>query len=407
MGAQQDPLRWLGHGKFRATGRWAVLLAALVAAWPQMRPSFARSPDTSLEKAAPLPHPPVAVRQSQASEDQRAGAANPMNAACGRELQQYCSGVQPGQGRLVQCLSARQSDLAEGCRTFVQAARQGCAPEAGRVVRCITPSDTDPAIKNYDRLDFVLFNENASPGANLLVFLAGTGGKPPGPIAFLQAAADAGYRVISLDYNDEPAVAVYCPPKPPACSGNFRRMRIYGDGISIAPSIDNTRAESIVNRLVKLLAYLDRQDPQQKWGNYLESGAPSWSRIALAGQSQGAGMAAYIAKRELVGRVILFSSPWDFVQSSGNDRMLAPWIAAPGKTPPERWFGGYHARENDAALLTKSYAALRIPPENIRIFRRDLPASQKQGEDKNPFHGQGLMNPAYGEERALFLGRSP
>lgn len=95
----------------------------------------------------------------------------------------------------------------------------------------ITPSDTDPAIKKYNRLHYVLFNENTGPGANLFVFLTGTGGRPPGPTPFLHAAVDAGYRVISLDYNDEPTVAAYYPLKSPACSGNFRRMRIYGDGI--------------------------------------------------------------------------------------------------------------------------------------------------------------------------------
>jgi hypothetical protein len=35
----------------------------------------------------------------------------------------------------------------------------------------------------------------------------------------------------------------------------------------------------------------------------------------LAGQSQGAGMAAFIVKRQAAARVILFSSPWDFVVS--------------------------------------------------------------------------------------------
>ena len=183
-------------------------------------------------------------------------------------------------------------------------------------------------------------------------------------------------------------------------------MRIYGDGISLDPSFDNTSAESIVNRLVKLLAYLDRQDPQQGWGAYLEGGAPNWSRIALAGQSQGAGMAAYIAKKQVIGRVILFSSPWDFVTSNGNVRTLAPWIATPSKTPPDRWFGAYHARENEAGLLAKSFAALRIPPDHIRVLNRDLPASLPQGQD-NPFHGQAISNPLYGEERAFFLGRSP
>jgi hypothetical protein len=328
--------------------------------------------------------------------------------ACGQELQQFCPDVQPGQGRLVQCLAARRpGELTAACKLFVTKARQDCAPEPSRSVQCVKPSDTDPAIKRFDRVDYVLFNQATPSTANLLVFLTGTSGRPPGPTAFLHAAADAGYRVISLDYNDEPAVAVYCPRKAAACSESFRRMRVYGDGISIDPSIDNTKTESIVNRLVKLVAYLDSQDPQQNWGAYLNGDAPNWDRIALAGQSQGAGMAAYLAKGRTVGRVILFSSPWDFVASNGGSRTLAPWIAMPSKTPPERWFGGYHQRENEANLLAKSYAALRIPPQNVRVFKGGLPASKNGKQEANPFHGLGLNDPAYEQDRAFFLGRSP
>jgi len=343
----------------------------------------------------------------QVAENKGTVAATPMTAACGRELQQFCSDVRPGQGRLVQCLAGRPRDLSAACNIFVAQARQGCALEPRRSVQCIKPSDTDPAKKRFDRVNYVLFNPITPSSANLLVFLPGTSGIPPGPIAFLHAAADAGYRVISLDYNDEPAVNVYCPRRPPACSAKFRRMRVYGDGISIDPSFDNSGAESIVNRLIKLLVYLDREDPQQNWASYLDKGMPNWSRIVLAGQSQGAGMAAYIAKRQVVARVILFSSPWDFVVANGRFQMMAPWLAVPAATPVERWFGGYHQRENDAKLLAKSYAALRIPPQNIRVFKGDLPASQKAGQDKNPFHGQGLYDPAYEQERAFFLGRSP
>jgi hypothetical protein len=235
-------------------------------------------------------------------------------------------------------------------------------------VKCIKPSNTDAAIKRFDRVHYVLLNADTPSTANLLVFLTGTSGKPPGPTRFLHQAADAGYRVISLDYNDEPAVNVYCPQKPPACSANFRRMRSFGDGVSIDPSIDNSDSESIVHRLVKLLQYLDQQDPQQNWGGYLEKGMPNWNRIALAGQSQGAGMAAYIAKKEVLARVILFSSPWDFVTANGKLQMMAPWLATPSATPLERWFGGYHQRENEATLLAKAFATLRIPSQNFRVF---------------------------------------
>ncbi|MCF8534224.1 MAG: tetratricopeptide repeat protein, partial [Reyranella sp.] len=305
-----------------------------------------------------------------------------------------------------------KGDFGRAIADFSEASRlkpknAACAPEAGRVIDCIRPSATDPAIQRFDSPHYVVFNDRTGPDADLLVFLPGTDGRPPGPVPFLKAAADAGYRAISLATNDVPAVAQYCPRRPdPACSGQFRRMRIYGDGTTLDPAIDNTAAESIVNRLVKLLQYLDRQEPQRKWGQYLENGTPKWSRIALAGQSQGAGMAAFIAQAHEVARVILFSSPWDFTETKGHADKLAPWLSGPSKTPLQRWYAGYHEKEDTAALIARAYAALRIPPDHIRVFKRDLPVSPQVARRKNLYHGQGLTSPAYVQDRAFFLGRS-
>jgi hypothetical protein len=128
---------------------------------------------------------------------------------------------------------------------------RACAGEPGRVVQCVLPSATDVAIARFDQAHFVLRDAGTRPDADLLVFLPGTGGVPPGPLPFLKQAADAGYRVVSLAYNDTPSVAVYCPRKPDlSCSERFRRMRIYGDGIGLDPAIDNTPAD-------------DRQPPGQ------------------------------------------------------------------------------------------------------------------------------------------------
>ncbi len=112
-------------------------------------------------------------------------------------------------------------------------------------------------------------------------------------------------------------------------------------------------------------------------------------------------MAAFIAKQHEVAGVVLFSSPWDYVQR-GRRRDLAPWLGLPSQTPPARWFGGYHARENMADLLARSYAELKIPPDHIRIFNGDLPADIRPGGE-NPFHGQGLFNRAYAQQRKFFL----
>jgi hypothetical protein len=277
-----------------------------------------------------------------------------------------------------------------------------CEAETGLITECVRPSETDPAIRRFDEPSYILASARTGPDAQLMLFMTGTGGEPPGPRTFLAAAANAGYRVISLAYNDRPAVVAYCPRNPdPSCSENFRRMRLYGDRTLGDGAIDSTPPESIVNRLVKLLQYLDRRHPDGGWAGYLDNGAPNWRRIVVCGQSQGAGMAAFIAKEHEVARVILFSSPWDFI-NTGGERKLASWLAAPSKTPPDRWFGGYHARETMADLMAQSYPALKIPPAHIRIFNADLPqGSQPRGN--NSFHGQGIHNPAYSQDWAFFL----
>jgi hypothetical protein len=81
-----------------------------------------------------------------------------------------------------------------------------CAAEKGRVIECVKPSESDPTIRRFDTAQYVVFNAKTGPDANLLVYLPGTGGVPPGPVKFFKAAADAGYRVISLAYNNIPGL---------------------------------------------------------------------------------------------------------------------------------------------------------------------------------------------------------
>lgn len=284
----------------------------------------------------------------------------------------------------------------------------GCQQAAGLTVECVRASAADPKITRFDSPNYVFVNPQAKPNGQILLFLPGTGGDPPGPrSSFLVAAANAGYRVISLAYNDDISVAVFCPKSPiPRCSGRFRAMRLYGNAKLGDIAVDNTPEESIINRLARLLQYFDRIHPDGGWNGFLKNGEPDWQRIAVSGQSQGAGMAAFVAKQHLVARVILFSSPWDYIRRYGKNE-LAPWIATPSKTPPERWFGGYHTRENMAGLLAQSYAALKIPPDHIRVYTENLPASlQSVPLSENPYHGQGLTNRVYAEQRDFFL-RAP
>lgn len=253
----------------------------------------------------------------------------------------------------------------------------------------IIPSRADPAVKQFDDPSIAITSRTVAPDAPLAIFMPGTGGRPANAGVLLQAIANQGYRVLGLEYDDTPAVVQVCPRDPdPACSANFRDMRLTGTGPS--RQVHNTPAESIVGRLVAALRLLDREHPGEGWGQYIDGDQPRWERILVSGLSQGAGMAAYIAQQHAVYRVVLFSSPWDFTAG----RKLAPWLSRPSATPPERWQAAYNARENTADLLAQAYPRLGIPAANVHVFRLDLPAGMR-ADGPNPYHAIGMRDPRY------------
>jgi predicted esterase len=284
---------------------------------------------------------------------------------------------------------------------------QNASRPSALVTYRVTPSSLDASVKRYDEPHYVVVDSAVGPNAPLLLFLPGTGGRPQNTSDFLHTAARQGYRVIGLEYVDEPAVAGVCPRNPdPDCSEKVRRKRIYGDNVTSL--IDDRAEESIVSRLSKLLMALDHDHPTEGWARYLKDGQPVWANIAVSGLSQGAGMAAYIAQRTPVARAILFSSPWD---NYGPRHTLAPWLGrGTGATPADRWFAAYHRNENTADIIARAYAALRIPRDHIRVFTLE-PAREVSA---NPYHPSVVGNaatprtpdgtPAYLDEWRALLG---
>ena len=81
---------------------------------------------------------------------------------CGQDLQRFCDGMQPGEGRLIRCLSSHRSELSAACISRVAAARpalrmhcgqdlqqfcNGVQPGGGRLIRCLSShrSELSPA----------------------------------------------------------------------------------------------------------------------------------------------------------------------------------------------------------------------------------------------------------------------
>lgn len=237
----------------------------------------------------------------------------------------------------------------------------------------ISPQSTDHSLQHFLSNNLVMTRQGADRG--LLVFLPGTGahelpegGRPfPYQRLFMKSAVELGYSVIGLQYDNIPAVMKVCIQVLDInCTASVREKRIFGSNTS--DLINDSPAESIESRLTHLLEFLSQRQPRQAWQKYLANGEPRWDRIAFAGHSQGAGMAAYLAKKHEVARVILFSGPIDYLS---DGRTLAPWISSESATPPDRWFGLYHAREKGAHLLVDSYEALHIPASHVRVLNGD------------------------------------
>jgi hypothetical protein len=54
--------------------------------------------------------------------------AQAVRAACAADARALCAGVQPGGGRIVQCMRDKRDSLSEGCRDALVAARQQSQP---------------------------------------------------------------------------------------------------------------------------------------------------------------------------------------------------------------------------------------------------------------------------------------
>ena len=65
---------------------------------------------------------------------------------CGQDLQRFCNGVQPGEGRLIRCLSSHRSELSSACIARVAAARPALeeAPTSENTQSPGPPSDSRP-----------------------------------------------------------------------------------------------------------------------------------------------------------------------------------------------------------------------------------------------------------------------
>jgi hypothetical protein len=204
----------------------------------------------------------------------------------------------------------------------------------------ISPKATDNAIDNWLEDHYAVINRSGPARKKLFLFFAGAYGTPRDTHLLIEQAANNGYHAINLRYPNSWSIGGLCGDSAdPDCFEKVRAEII--DGTDRTDKINISRANSIENRLVKLLLYLHAQHHDEGWRQYLEGNAPKWSSIIVAGHSQGGGHAALIARLHAVERVVLFASGdySDFFAAP------APWLSKPSATPVERYYGFGHIKD--------------------------------------------------------------
>jgi len=219
---------------------------------------------------------------------------------------------------------------------------------------------TDPAIdldySSGDTIKHQVFIDNSSALRNkLLVFITGTSATPGEHYSkFCKEAAKEGYHAIGLVYKNNVSISGICGTAAstnPLCSENARMEIIHGTELSSDVNVDT--ANSIVNRLIKLLSYLNSNYPLQGWDNYVEpvSGHIYWEEIALAGHSQGGGHAALIARDNLVYRVLFFNCPSDLNLHIPTPLHQPSWFYDAHVTPDSCYYAFYHQQNGGPERL--------------------------------------------------------
>ena len=213
--------------------------------------------------------------------------------------------------------------------------------------RNILPAATNPAI-NINLSAHVAINPDPTVPARgrLFVMLPGTLAVASTYRLILRTGAARGYHAIGLTYPNDNAVEGQCGNNPdPNCATDLRRETITGSDTSTLTAVNP--ANSIIGRLEALLTTLATQFPNEGWGQYLIGGRINWPLVTVAGHSQGAGHAGFLAKLELLDRTVMFSGP---AETGASATSPSSWLRFPNVTPLSRQYAFTHVGDTLAAF---------------------------------------------------------
>ncbi|MFK7787011.1 MAG: T9SS type A sorting domain-containing protein [Crocinitomicaceae bacterium] len=213
-------------------------------------------------------------------------------------------------------------------------------------------NDTDPLIiLDGSKKHQVFYNPTSQNQGTLLLHMVGSIDNPNSTILYPSVAANNGFHCISLAYRNGVSGQSACGNIPDSdCHLNYRKEII--EGIDYSSEVNVNNANSIDNRLIKLLQYLDANYPSQNWSQYLSGNSVNWDKLIVSGHSQGGGHAAVIGITKPVQRVLMFGSPNDY---SDTLLTLANWTQLPHLVADSNYYS-FNALYDEVIEFWKQYA---------------------------------------------------
>jgi hypothetical protein len=227
---------------------------------------------------------------------------------------------------------------------------------AGLKHKTIIPSLTDGAIDNSFGYHQTYLNTSIAPFNKLFLFLPGSNSSPIGYDEIQKLAANVGYHSLGISYSNATISPLCAGVADSLCFDNVRNEVI--DGADRTSLVSVNAANSINNRVLKALQYLNTNYPTENWGQYYSGNTILWNKIAVSGHSQGGGHAALIAKQKAVDRVVLFAAPKDYFTAPLNK--AAAWENLPTLTPTCKYYAFVHQNDNLGCT----------PNQQLEIFTR-------------------------------------
>jgi len=141
------------------------------------------------------------------------------------------------------------------------------------------------------------------------------------------------------------------------------RMEAF-EGVDHHPFLNITRPDSIEERIVQGLKYLQTMNPQGDWAYFLDGNAPRWSEIIITGHSHGASSSGVIGVHRKVFRVVMLAGPYDPGQA---------WLMSTPMTPREAFFGFSHTGDSQHSGHLAAFASLGLPGTPTKIDGAQAP----------------------------------